>query len=1294
MISRPAEIRLDDCVYGCYASRMYRKNSEFFCYFFSAIAIIFSFLPLRAAVNFSRSSSTGQKVAQQLIVRLSQEANPLSVRDALQANRIAPLFPNLRSSTSTESVNLSRIYLLHFPLRIDLEIKRQQCLSDLEIEAVTYNYIRPTQSVVPNDPKYIEQWNLEKIGMPEAWEIERGSSQVVIALVDTGVDYTHADFQGQMWQNQGEIPDNRIDDDGNGYVDDLVGWDFTDDDHKPIDQTGHGTHVAGIVGAKVDNQTGIAGVAWNCKIMAIRVGASQRYGGAGMRDSNSAAGIIYAVDNGAKVINMSWGSDRLSFVIRDVLTYADVQGVLLVAAAGNDMKGSVIYPAGYRQVMAVASGNQDDERFYQSNFGAGVDIVAPGNEILSTQIQNTYRLLSGTSMAGPHVVGVAALMMSKRPNLTAEEIRQILVSTAKPMPKSPEFMGAGYLDAATAIQRSISLQAHITAPETGIGSHRQIEVWGSANGLGFQSWQLQYGLSTTPTNWISIEPLSFTLKNNQLLSVWNTEALSEGIYTVRLLVKGSDQQQINDEVVVYVDHSPPVLQHRTFQNWLAGNRYLPVVLWATDDPTTDTLRWKQVGTTNWKNQETETSVGREHIFSFLDLPTGDYEFSIISTNAAGLTTTDHFTVRSQDDRIPSSGFRRQTLGVPPVHLADFESPIDFDQDGKIELVGLPLSGSFTTGVRIYERNQRGLFPLRHAIVDKFIPIFVGDLDRDGQLEIAGYDDDQVFILESRGKYPERKSWSSEIIEIAQVADLDQDGRMEIIGLNNYTGQIIIFENRGNDTFDQVLEVNNSSAGTNVVKRLGIGDLDGDKKMEVVFGDSEGDLFVYTSSGDDRLTRTWQGKLPLQDIRLVTVGDLTGDGIPDFVIGGKADQPSLPSIATQWGIYAFSYQRSAGDYQQIWSQSFLPYTPEGSDLAIADLDNDRQNDLVIAITPNLYLFDHNLKPVWHQPIGETPKVTVADFNADGQAELYVNQGRQMVAWTRTNADSQKQPPWELAAKVADPTGQRRPTEVTLNWQSEAGQFNIYRAIGKEGAWQKIGASQTLTFLDRDLRPDTVYRYAVSASDEAETTKSNEVKVTVKALPELKEVKPLNRRQVGLTFDGRLDLNLWEDLTDYDIFNKQNFTLFQINQPSNTVTQQPTSVILDRMDQRLVLTFDNLQADQVYRLTISIGDEAVFATPKSESLPANLDYLQVYPNPVHPNEFHKGAVIFDQLPIEAEIEIYNPVGQRLETLRLQVEDRGQKLWYLQNQEGVGVASGIYIYVVQHDNQRRTGKIAVIK
>ena len=147
--------------------------------------------------------------------------------------------------------------------------------------------------------------------------------------------------------------------------------------------------------------------------MALRAGTSLNSGGTGLQDSKSSAAIVYAVDNGAKVINMSWGSDRLSFVIRDVLIYADVQGVLLIAAAGNDMKGSVIYPAGYRQVLAVASGNQDDERFYQSNFGAGVDIVAPGNEILSTQIQDTYRLLSGTSMASPHVVGVAALMMSK-----------------------------------------------------------------------------------------------------------------------------------------------------------------------------------------------------------------------------------------------------------------------------------------------------------------------------------------------------------------------------------------------------------------------------------------------------------------------------------------------------------------------------------------------------------------------------------------------------------------------------------------------------------------------------------------------------------------------------------------------------------------------------------------------------------------------------------------------------------------------------------------------------------------
>ena len=268
------------------------------------------------------------------------------------------------------------------------------------IEAIEFNYIRQTQAseIIPNDPRFEEQWNLSLIDMPGAWAIEKGDPEVIIAVVDTGFDYTHEDLASQTWINADEIPDNGIDDDNNGYIDDVRGWDFSEPpssdgsgksengDNDPIDESGHGTHVTGIIGAAVDNDVGIAGIAWNCTLMPIR-GA----GVEGIRDDRSAAAIVYAVDNGARVINMSWGGRERSFVLRDAVDYAYARGVLMVAASGNESEGASIFPAGYRKVISVAATEQHKKRFYQSNFGASIDIGAPGNVILSTHINNRYR---------------------------------------------------------------------------------------------------------------------------------------------------------------------------------------------------------------------------------------------------------------------------------------------------------------------------------------------------------------------------------------------------------------------------------------------------------------------------------------------------------------------------------------------------------------------------------------------------------------------------------------------------------------------------------------------------------------------------------------------------------------------------------------------------------------------------------------------------------------------------------------------------------------------------------------
>ena len=418
------------------------------------ITICAEFSPIKAEglpmANIAPHITPGE-----LLIRLTPEAAadveqlhanaPISLLHAKHnVESLHPLFPYL--ARPSLNPNLKRIYLLRFSPDAPLEALKSAYQQDPLVEAVEYNYLRPTlaDAVIPNDPKYPEQWSLPLMKLPQAWAIEKGDRSVVIAIIDSGIDYRHNDLAPKAWINPREIPENGLDDDGNGYIDDVYGWDFTDapnlqaegdyleGDNEPIDESGHGTHVAGIAGAMPNNGIGIAGVAWECPLMAIRAGLSLG-GRSRMQDDDSASAIVYAADNGASVINMSWGSERRSFVIQDVIDYAYARGTVLVAAAGNSQKPAAIFPAAYRKVIAVASTEQNQQRFYQSNFGASVDIGAPGNVILSTQIDNQYRLLTGTSMASPHVAGVAALLLAKRPALTHEEVRHILINTADPV---------------------------------------------------------------------------------------------------------------------------------------------------------------------------------------------------------------------------------------------------------------------------------------------------------------------------------------------------------------------------------------------------------------------------------------------------------------------------------------------------------------------------------------------------------------------------------------------------------------------------------------------------------------------------------------------------------------------------------------------------------------------------------------------------------------------------------------------------------------------------------------------
>ena len=276
-------------------------------------------------------------------------------------------------------------------------------------------------------------WDLNLVGAPAAWARGYTGQGVTVAVVDTGVDATHPDLNGNLWTNPGEIAGNGIDDDRNGFIDDVHGWDFIDRDNTPTDSNGHGTHVAGTIAAE-QNGFGITGVAYNARIMPVRV-----LGDSGGSDLDVAAGIRYAADNQARVINLSLGGSASS-AITSAVQYANQKGALVVMAAGNDGGSQPVSPANLANQWGIAVGAVDyNRKLADFSDRAGAIplsyVVAPGVNILSTAPNNTYQSLSGTSMAAPHVSGVAALILSANPTLNPAQLTTLLTADAS----NPEF---------------------------------------------------------------------------------------------------------------------------------------------------------------------------------------------------------------------------------------------------------------------------------------------------------------------------------------------------------------------------------------------------------------------------------------------------------------------------------------------------------------------------------------------------------------------------------------------------------------------------------------------------------------------------------------------------------------------------------------------------------------------------------------------------------------------------------------------------------------------------------------
>jgi thermitase len=489
----------------------------------------------------SSLSGGGEFVPSEVLVKFKSDAPSAIVQAVLAAQyaRVVGEVPTLgvQRLTVPQGQELAIIAALrHHPL----------------VEYAEPNYIVHA-ILTPNDPYFSSQWGLTKIGAPQAWEVTTGSSDLTIAIVDSGIDLDHPDLSGKI----------------------ILGYDYVNGDWVPDDDYGHGTHVAGIAAAWTDNGQGVAGVSWGARLMALKVLDAEGTGSY----ADVASAVTYAADNGAKIINLSLGGPYDSQTLHDAVIYAHNAGCVLAAATGNDGDPVVLYPAKYAEALAVAATGSTDQLAWFSNYGPEVDAAAPGVSIYSTYLGGGYTFMSGTSMATPHVAGLGALIWSEYPSYTNDQVEGRIERTALDLgaPGWDQYYGHGRIDAQAALctpdlgasPQSIDFLADDNTDP--IPSSRTVSVLNT--GCVPITWTA--AISPSATTWLTATSLSGTaaktLPGSISLSV-SKSGLGHGTYNAQVVISTTQKTawgnpQTVDVKLIYMEELYKIILFPILKNY-------------------------------------------------------------------------------------------------------------------------------------------------------------------------------------------------------------------------------------------------------------------------------------------------------------------------------------------------------------------------------------------------------------------------------------------------------------------------------------------------------------------------------------------------------------------------------------------------------------------------------------------------------------------------------------------------------------------------------------------------------
>jgi subtilisin family serine protease/methionine-rich copper-binding protein CopC len=1157
-----------------------------------------------------------------------------ALNDSWGVTQIRPLFKLKKTLIlQKKAAQLDQVVKITAPNDRDLETIISAYQNDPNVEYAQPNYVHQLH-FVPNDSLFEQQRALQILQAPDAWDIQRASPDILVGVIDTGIDYTHEDLRDALWINLGEDLNgngqvdssdfNGLDDDGNGFVDDIRGWDFTDaptfpdggdfrePDNDPFDENGHGTSVAGIIGATGDNVTGIAGLAFGCQIMNLRAGTSLGF----LEEDDVASAIVYAVENGARIINMSFGDQVASPLLRDVMQYAYNQNCVLVASAGNSATDQIHFPSGFSETISVGATDEDDRLAGFSNYGSSVDVVAPGVNILTTKRENQYGSFAGTSASAPFVSALAALILSKTPQLSNESVRGLITSSTDDLGELgwDNFFASGRINASKALRSPYFSTALIIHPEVDQGfASGPVAIRGTAAGTFLQEYIVEYGVGETPETWTEL----FREKNRQIIDEPITEldigSLADTVYTLRLIVQNKNGTAVEDKVRFFIDRTPPVISNVRQTPMIDADRHSFLLEFDTDDLGDAAIYFRPQGSTvDFEVKKLRFRTTTHRINFTQDLFTGNLEYFIEAVNGSGLTSVndnqgDFFKADLSALPIGGAAFEKLPTSFPSGLLLGKTS--DFDRDGLREVVLNQYGENFTFGpLKILEFNQ-DQFQEVYATQQVFIPRDWGDSDGDGLLELFVGAGPRSYIFEAPApnEFPTQIVWAdSNDVWASRFADLDRDGQGEIIVR---VGELFtVWETVGDNAYALVDSFPNSTEGSNSVgvPHSEVGDFDGDGQLEILFGDFDGDVYLYENRGDDRYEFTWSDRLPLIDtIDFLTVGDYDGDGVTEFVVGSHSD-PSLNTESTfdsrHW-LYRVYKTQADNSFRVVWEQAFFGFqSPADFDSGVAsgDVDNDGRAEILINVFPDFYVVDFDpafadYKVTWHTSPNRSNSTIVDDFDKNGLNEFYFNTGEEVVGYQIFSDFGGPPPPLAFKARPLDTN------LVELTWQpaGSVDGFQIYRGTSSLNLTPLIQVANP-PFLDSTVVADIEYWYSVTSIDSAfspvESLPTPVVKVKPGAKPYLVSAVYFQPDQVQLRFSEPMDRS---------VKNQTNFEIEGVG--------TPTSAVVHRSGQEVILTSPASLEPGTYKVTVqnvsdldgtpvdTLRDSATFRVEAQEKAP---------------------------------------------------------------------------------------------